>query len=171
SLGRYQEALAAARQRTGTSPALWFGNWAVVEHIEAAARSGMRGRAVGTLQRLAETTRASGTDWALGIEARSRALVSDGEAAENLYREAIDRLGRARLCLDLARARLLYGEWLRRQRRRHDAREQLGRAFEFFDLIGAGAFANRARIELRATGGPPRPRAVRTPAGLAAPEA
>jgi len=171
SLGRYQEALAAAPQTTGNSPALWFGNWAVVEHIEAAARSGMRERAVGALQRLAETTRASGTDWALGIEARSRALVCDGEAAENLYREAIDRLGRARLCLDLARARLLYGEWLRRQRRRHDAREQLGRAFEFFDLIGAGAFANRARIELRATGGHARASTVDTREALTAQEA
>jgi len=171
SLGRYQEALAAAPQTTGNSPALWFGNWAVVEHIEAAARSGMHERAVGALQRLAETTRASGTDWALGIEARSRALVSDGEAAENLYREAIDRLGRARLCLDLARARLLYGEWLRRQRRRHDAREQLGRAFEFFDLIGAGAFANRARIELRATGGHARASTVDTREALTAQEA
>src|SRR5215472_12245079 len=171
SLGRYQEALAAAPQTTGNSPALWFGNWAVVEHIEAAARSGMHERAVGALQRLAETTRASGTDWALGIEARSRALVCDGEAAENLYREAIDRLGRARLCLDLARARLLYGEWLRRQRRRHDAREQLGRAFEFFDLIGAGAFANRARIELRATGGHARASTVDTREALTAQEA
>ena len=171
SLGRYQEALAAAPQTTGNSPALWFGNWAVVEHIEAAARSGMRERAVGALQRLAETTRASGTDWALGIEARSRALVCDGEAAENLYREAIDRLGRARLCLDLARARLLYGEWLRRQRRRHDAREQLGRAFEFFDLIGAGAFANRARVELRATGGHARASTVDTREALTAQEA
>jgi len=153
SLGRYQEALAAAQRTSNDSPALWFGNWAVVEFIEAAARSGMPDRAAGALQRLSETTRASGTDWALGIEARSRALVSDGEAADSLYREAIDRLGRARLCLDLARAQLLYGEWLRRQRRRRDARDQLGRAYELFDLIGAIAFANRARIELRATGG------------------
>jgi len=153
SLGRYQEALAAAQQTSADSPALWFSNWAVVEFIEAAARSGMPGRAAGALQRLSETTRASGTDWALGIEARSRALVSDGEAADSLYREAIDRLGRARLCLDLARAQLLYGEWLRRQRRRREARDQLGRAYELFDLIGAIAFANRTRIELRATGG------------------
>src|SRR5262249_57446977 len=117
--------------------------------------SGMPERAAGGLQRLSETTRASGTEWALGIEARSRALISDGEAADSLYREAIDRLGRARLCLDLARAQLLYGEWLRRQRRWRDARDQLGRAYELFDLIGAIAFANRARIELRATAGHP----------------
>jgi DNA-binding CsgD family transcriptional regulator len=171
SLGRYQEAMAAAQRTSGNSPALWFGNWAVVEFIEAAQRSGMPERAGAALQRLAETTRASGTDWALGIEARSRALVSDGEPAESLYREAIDCFGRARLCLDLARAHLLYGEWLRRQRRRRDARDQLGRAFELFDLMGATAFANRARIELRATGGHPRAQTVDPREALTAQEA
>jgi DNA-binding CsgD family transcriptional regulator len=171
SLGRYQEALTAAQRTSVDSPALWFGNWAVVEFIEAAARSGMPDRAAGALQRLSETTRASGTDWALGIEARSRALVSDGEAADSLYREAIDRFGRARLCLDLARAQLLYGEWLRRQRRRRDARDQLGRAYELFDLIGATAFANRARIELRATGGRARARTIDTREALTTQEA
>jgi len=170
SLGRYQAALAAAQRTSLDSPALWFGNWAVVEFIEAAARSGMPERAAGGLQRLSETTRASGTDWALGIEARSRALVSDGEAADSLYHEAIDRLGRARLCLDLARAQLLYGEWLRRQRRRRDARDQLGRAYELFDLIGATAFANRARMELRATGGRARARTIDTREDLTAQE-
>jgi len=171
SLGRYQEALAAAQQTSDDSPPVWFSNWAVVEFIEAAARSGMPDRAAGALQRLSETTRTSGTDWALGIEARSRALVSDGEAADNLYREAIDRLGRARLCLDLARAQLLYGEWLRRQRRRRDARDQLGRAYELFDLIGATAFANRARIELRATGGHAHAHTIDTREDLTAQEA
>lgn len=171
SLGRYQEAMAAAQRASGKSPALWFGNWAVVEFIEAAERSGKPERAVAALQQLAETTRASGTDWALGIEARSRALVSDGEAVESLYREAIDCFGRARLCLDLARAHLLYGEWLRRQRRRRDARDQLGRAFELFDLMGATAFANRARIELYATGGHARAQTVDAREALTAQEA
>jgi DNA-binding CsgD family transcriptional regulator len=171
SLGRYQEAMAAAQWTSGNSPALWFGNWAVVEFIEAAERSGMPELAAGALQRLTETTRASGTDWGMGIEARSRALVSDGEAAESLYREAIDRFGRARLCLDLARAHLLYGEWLRRQRRRRDARDQLGRAFELFDRMGATAFANRARIELRATGGHARAQTVDAREALTAQEA
>ena len=123
------------------------------------------------LQRLSGIARACGTDWALGAEARSRALVSDGEAAENLYREAIDRFGRTRLRVDLARARLLYGEWLRRQRRRRDARDQLGRAYQIFDSIGAAAFAERARIELRATGGHARQHTTETPDTLTAQEA
>jgi len=152
-LGRYQQALAAAQQATGDAPALWFGNWSLAELIEAAVRSGVPERAAGALQRLSEIARACGTDWALGVEARSRALVSDGEAAESGYREAIERLDRAGLRVDRARAQLLYGEWLRRQRRRRDARDQLASAYEAFDSFGAGAFAERARIELRATGG------------------
>jgi DNA-binding CsgD family transcriptional regulator len=171
SLGRYEEARAAAQRASEDSPAVHFASWALVELIEAAARSGAPGRAAGALQRLSETTRACGTDWALGIEARSRALVSDGAAAENLYREAIDRLGRACLPVDLARARLLYGEWLRRQRRRRDARDQLGSAYEIFDSIGAAAFAERARIELRASGGHTHERAVQTRDPLTAQEA
>jgi DNA-binding CsgD family transcriptional regulator len=99
-----------------------------------------------------ETTRSAGTDWALGTEARSRALLAGTEAAEGLYREAIDRLGRSGLRIELARAHLLYGEWLRRQRRRRDARGQLRAAYEIFVAGGARAFAERARIELRATG-------------------
>jgi DNA-binding CsgD family transcriptional regulator len=138
--------------------------------IEAAARSGAPEQATDALQRLSETTRASGTDWALGTEARSRALVSDGEAAERLYREAIARFDRARLRLDLVRARLVYGEWLRRQRRRRDAGDQLASAYEFFDSVGAGAFAERARIELRASGGQARERAVETRDPLTAQE-
>jgi DNA-binding CsgD family transcriptional regulator len=116
-------------------------------------------------QRLSEIARACGTDWVLGIEARSRALVSDGEAAESCYREAIERLDCAGLRVDLARAQLLYGEWLRRRRRRRDARIQLGSAYEAFDSFGAGAFAERARIELRATGreAPERTVAARDP--------
>jgi DNA-binding CsgD family transcriptional regulator len=109
-------------------------------------------RAEQALDRLTETTRAAGTDWALGTEARSRALLGSNQAAEDLYREAIDRLGRTGLRIELARAHLLYGEWLRRQRRRGDARDQLRAAYEIFVSAGAGAFAERARIELRATG-------------------
>ena len=135
------------------------------------SRSAVPERADGALRRLSDIARACKTEWALGIEARSRALVSDGAAAEDLYREAIDRLGRTRLRVDLARARLLYGEWLRRQRRRRDARDQLGSAYEIFDSIGAAAFAERARIELRATGGQARQRIVETPDTLTAQEA
>ena len=134
-------------------------------------RSGVPGRAAGALQRLSGMARACPTDWALGAEARSRALVSDGQDAESLYREAIDRFGRAGLRVDLARARLLYGEWLRRQRRRRDARDQLATAYEIFDSVGAAAFAGRARIELRAAGGQARQRAVQTPDTLTAQEA
>jgi DNA-binding CsgD family transcriptional regulator len=101
---------------------------------------------------LAESTSASGTPWALGVEARSRALLTHGDDAEKLYREAIDRLEPTRLLVDLARTRLLYGEWLRRERRRLDAREQLRVAHDFFADAGMEAFAERARIELRATG-------------------
>ena len=127
SLGRYEEALAAAQRASEDSPAVQFADWALVELVEAAVRSGVAERAAGAVQRLSGIARACGTDWVLGAEARSRALVSDGAAAENLYREAIDRFGRTRLRMDLARAHLLYGECLRRQRRRRDARDQLGR--------------------------------------------
>jgi len=171
SLGRYQEALAAAQQASEDSPAVRFAGWALVELVEAAVRSGVPGRAAGALQRLSGMARACPTDWALGAEARSRALVSDGRDAESLYREAIDRFGRAGLRVDLARARLLYGEWLRRQRRRRDARDQLATAYEIFDSVGAAAFAGRARIELRAAGGQARQRAVQTPDTLTAQEA
>jgi len=116
-------------------------------------RSAAPGRAAGALQRLSGIARACGTDWALGAEARSRALVSDGETAEKLYREAIDHFGRTRLCVELGRARLLYGEWRRRQRRRREACDQLARAREIFDAAGAESFAGRARAELRAAGG------------------
>ena len=171
SLGRYEEALAAAQRASEDSPAVQFASWALVELIEAAVRSGVPERAAGALQRLSGIARACGTDWVLGAEARSRALASDGAAAENLYREAIDRFGRTRLRVELARAHLVYGEWLRRQRRRRDARDQLGHAYEIFDSAGAAAFAERARIELRATGGRVRQPAVETPETLTAQEA
>jgi DNA-binding CsgD family transcriptional regulator len=151
-LGRYDQALAAA-QRVSDLPAHPSAIWGLVELVEAATRSGQPEQAVAALRRVSDATRASGSDWALGIEARSRALVTDGEDAETHYREAIDRLGRTRLRIDLGRAHLLYGEWLRRGQRRRDARDQLGRAYEIFDSTGAAAFAERTRIELRASGG------------------
>jgi DNA-binding CsgD family transcriptional regulator len=171
SLGRYEQALAAAQRASEDSPAMHFTSWALVELVEAAVRSAVPERAAGALQRLSGIARACGTDWAVGAEARSRALVSDGEDAENLYREAIDRFGRTRLRVDLGRADLVYGEWLRRQRRRRDAREQLGQAYEIFDSIGAAAFAERARIELRAAGGHARQHTIQTPDTLTAQEA
>jgi len=171
SLGRYEEALAAAQRASEDSPAAQFTDWALIELVEAAVRSGVPERAARAVQRLSGIARACGTDWVLGAEARSRALVSNGAAAESRYREAIDRFGRTRLRLDLARAHLIYGEWLRRERRRRDAREQLGRAYEIFDSAGAAAFAERARIELRATGGHARQQAAETPDTLTAQEA
>jgi DNA-binding CsgD family transcriptional regulator len=171
SLGRYEEALAAAQRASEDSPAGQFASWALVELIEAAARSAVPERAAGALQRLSDIARACETDWALGAEARSRALVSDGAIAENLYREAIDRLSRTRLRVELGRAHLLYGEWLRRQRRKRDARDQLASAYEIFDSIGAAAFAERARTELRATGAQALKRTTGTPDVLTAQEA
>jgi DNA-binding CsgD family transcriptional regulator len=171
SLGRYEEALAAAQRVGEDSPAMHFTSWALVELVEAAVRSAVPERAAGALQRLSGMARACGTDWALGAEARSRALVSDGVAAENLYREAISRFGRTRLRMDLARAHLVYGEWLRRQRRRRDARDQLASAYQIFESVGAAAFAQRARIELRASGGQAHERAVEMRDPLTAQEA
>jgi len=173
SLGHYEKALAAAQQVSQDSLAglRLEANWALVELIEAAARSGMPERAVGALQRLSQTTRASGTDWARGIEARSRALVSDGEEAEACYREAIDHLGRTPLRVDLGRAQLLYGEWLRRQRRIREARDQLRRAHRLFTGFGMEAFAERARIELRAAGAHALKRTAGRPDVLTAQEA
>jgi DNA-binding CsgD family transcriptional regulator len=171
SLGRYEEALAAAQRGSEDSPAVQFADWALVELVEAAVRSAVPERAAGAVQRLSGIARACETDWVLGAEARSRALVSDGEAAESFYREAIDRFGRTRLCVELGRAHLVYGEWLRRQRRRRDARDQLGRAYEIFDSVGAAAFAERARTELRATGGHARPQTIQAPDSLTAQEA
>jgi DNA-binding CsgD family transcriptional regulator len=169
-LGRYGKALAAAQQASEHPQELWS-TLVLPELIEAAVRSGQADRAAGALDRLSETTRASGTDWALGTEARSRALLGKNQAAEDLYREAIRRLGRTGLRVELARARLLYGEWLRRQRRRGEARDQLRAAHEIFASAGAGAFAERARIELRATGERAPKRAAETREALTAREA
>ena len=139
--------------------------------IPAAARTGRPGRAAAALHRLAEITSASGTDWALGIQARCRALRTNGEAAEPLYREAIGRLGRTRVRTELARAHLVYGERLRRNRRRVDAREQLRGAHEMLTAMGIEGFAERARRELIATGQTLRKRTVDTVDELTAQEA
>ena len=159
SLGRYEEALAAAGQASEDLLALWSAKWALPELIEAATRCGAPGRAAAAFSRLAGITSACGTDWALGLEARCRALITDGEAADSSYREAIDRLGRAGVRMGAARAQLLYGEWLRRRQRSRDARDQLRTAYQAFDSMGAEAFAERARVELRASGGSARKRA------------
>jgi DNA-binding CsgD family transcriptional regulator len=151
-LGRYADALTAARQASDDTSTLYISMWALPELIEAAAHTGDIGIAAGALTRLAQFTQAGGTDFGLGVEARCRALLSDGEAAQSLYREAIDRLGRTRLRPELARAHLLYGEWLRRQNRRTDAREQLRTAHDMLAAIGMEAFAERAAHELLATG-------------------
>ena len=161
-LGRYEEALAAAQQAGEDTYASWWRDWGLVELIEAAARSGKPELAVDALGRLSQATAASGTDWALGVEARCRALLTEGEAAERLYRQAIEALGRTRVRVELARARLLYGEWLRRERRGLDAREQLRTAHTLFTEFGMEAFAERARIELEATGEHARKRTVET---------
>jgi DNA-binding CsgD family transcriptional regulator len=150
-LGRYEAALASARQGCEYDDLGIYG-FCLVELVEAAARSGAGEEAAAALERLEERTGAANTDWALGVQARSRALLSDGKAAEPLYREAIDRLGRSRIAVHLARAHLVYGEWLRRENRRVDARTQLRTAHEMFSQFGAEAFAERTRRELLATG-------------------
>jgi DNA-binding CsgD family transcriptional regulator len=160
-LGRYEEAREEARQAAGDPSGFQVSLWALPELIEAAVRSGNIPMAVDAVARLAETTQPSGTDLALGIEARSRALVTESQAADGLYAEAIDRLGRTQLRTELARAHLLYGEWLRRENRRTDAREQLHTAHDLLSAIGMEAFAERARRELLATGETARKRTTR----------
>jgi DNA-binding CsgD family transcriptional regulator len=151
-LARYEEAAAAARRASSTTSDYFASAWALPELVEAAGRAGNPGLASDALERLARITRACGTDVALGVEARSRALLNYGTSADDLYRVAIDRLGRTRLRPELARAHLLYGEWLRREGRRVDAREQLRAAYEMFATFGMEAFAERTGRELLATG-------------------
>ncbi len=151
-LGRYQEAVSAAQRAADDTPESYVTAWALPELVEAAARTGDLQLAADSVERFVAATQASGTDWARGIEARSRALVQEGGPAEDLYREAVDRLSRTRLRPELARAHLLYGEWLRRQNRRSDARGQLRLAYDLFSEIGMMAFAQRALGELQATG-------------------
>jgi DNA-binding CsgD family transcriptional regulator len=150
-LGRYRDALASA-ERAWEHDDLGVLGFSLVELVEAGARGAAPDVATAALRRLEERAGASGTDWALGILARSRALLSDGPAADLLYREAIERLGRSRIAVHLARAHLVYGEWLRRENRRVDAREQLRTAHEMLSRFGAEGFAERARRELVATG-------------------
>jgi DNA-binding CsgD family transcriptional regulator len=169
-LGHYDKALAAAELVCEYDDIGVLG-WELAELVEAAVRSGQSARASGALERLSETARASGTDWALGTEARSRALLSEGQAAENCYREAIERLGRTRMRPAVARAHLLYGEWLRRENRRRDARTELRTAHGLFTTMGIEAFAERARRELLATGDTVRKRTVQTASELTAQEA
>jgi DNA-binding CsgD family transcriptional regulator len=169
-LGDYDKALAAAELVCEYDDIGVLG-WSLTELIEAAVRSSQPARASDALQRLSETTRASGTDWALGTEARSRALLSEGEAAENCYREAIERLGRTRMRPAAARAHLLYGEWLRRENRRRDARAELRTAHGLFTTMGIKAFAERARRELLAAGDTVRKRTVETVSELTTQEA
>jgi len=151
-LGRYGEAAAAARDASEAGPELGTRAWARVELIEAAARIGEAGLAAETLVGLTEAASVGRRDWGLGLLARSRALLSEGSDAESCFQEAIERLARTRLRPDLARARLLYGEWLRRENRRLEAREQLRIAHDSFTAIGMKAFGERARTELQATG-------------------
>jgi len=169
-LGRYADALAAAGKARDDSH-LFVSMWAAPELIEAAVRTGHAEVAADALERLAERTQAGGTDFGLGLEARCRALVSQGQAAEGWYREAIERLDRARIRTELARAHLLYGEWLRRENRRVDARAQLRTAHQMLDAMGMAAFAERARRELAATGEKVRKRSFETVSTLTAQEA
>jgi len=159
-LGRYDRALPEARQASEQAPEVFVAAQALPELIEAASRTGQTQVAADALGRLAAGTSISQTDWASGIYARSRALLSDGDDAETAYREAIERLGRTPLRPELARAHLLYGEWLRREGRRADARVQLRTAHDLFDAIGMEAFAERARRELAASGETARQRTV-----------
>ncbi len=168
-LGRYAAAQAAAEQ--ARQDALYISMWALPELIEAAVRNGNTRTAKDALERLTETTQAGGTDYGLGLEARSRALLNGGAAADGLYRQAIDWLSRTRLRPELARTHLLYGEWLRREGRRADARTQLRTAHQILAPMGAAAFAERARRELLAAGETAHKRAAQARTELTAQEA
>jgi DNA-binding CsgD family transcriptional regulator len=160
-LGEYEAALAAA-QAACEHDDLGLVAWALIELVEAAARSGRPEAGAAALERLCERTQASATDWALGIEARSRALLSDGDDADDLYQEAVERLERTHVTAHLARAHLVYGEWLRRQQRRSDARDHLRAAHDMLGRFGMDGFTERARRELLATGETVRKRNVET---------
>ena len=169
-LARYEEAASAARQASLNTFEPWVSTFALPELVEAAARGGDAELAREALERLAVSTQHCGTDFGLGVEARSRALLNDGPAADDLYRKALERLSRTRLRPELARAHLVYGEWLRRENRRVDARQQLRAAHEMFAAIGMEAFAERARNELQASGENVRKRTVETRDDLTAQE-
>ncbi len=161
-LAKYEEAFAAAQRSLENPNELWYSLWSTVELIEAASRTKKDAIAAVALERLVESTDASGTQWALAVQARSRAVLSDGKAAEDLYREAIDRLLPTPLRLDIARTYLLFGEWLRREQRQREARQQLRFAHELFSEFGMEGFARRAEVELQATGERARKRTVET---------
>jgi ATP/maltotriose-dependent transcriptional regulator MalT len=169
-LARYEEAAAAAQRAIAGALNHWMLGWVLPDLVEAAARLGDRELARDALERLAKTTQPCGTDFALGMEARCRALLSEGATADALYREAIERFSRTPLRPEVARAHLLYGEWLRRAGRRADAREQLRTAHQMLTAIGMEAFAERARTELQATGEKVEKRTVETRAALTAQE-
>jgi DNA-binding CsgD family transcriptional regulator len=169
-LGRYDRALSSAQRAAEEIPQLQHSPWALTELIEAAVRTGKPDVAAGALEQVMAATAPSSTDWGGGIQARCRALVSEGDSAERLYRDAIERLARTRRRPDLARAHLLYGEWLRRENRRIDARVQLRAAHDQFASIGMEAFADRARAELQVTGEKVRKRTVETRDDLTAQE-
>jgi DNA-binding CsgD family transcriptional regulator len=161
-VGRYQEALDAALEGASYPPELNMSNWALSELVEAAARCGRPEAATDALERLGEMARSCGTDWILGVEARAGALVGQGDGADELYRKAITHFARTRLRTELARAHLLYGEWLRREGRRVDAREHLRAAHGMLTAMGLDAFADRARRELQASGEKVRKRTLET---------
>jgi DNA-binding CsgD family transcriptional regulator len=150
-LGRHEEALAPARKASAYPVELGPASWGAIELVEAAVRCGETRIAGAAFERLTETTGATGTDWALGVESRSRALLGAGDTDEH-YRRAIDHLARTRLKVELARTHLLYGEWLRSEGRRTDARTHLRTAHDQFTSVGADGFGERARRELVATG-------------------
>nr|WP_202892194.1 LuxR family transcriptional regulator [Kribbella shirazensis] len=170
-LGRYEEAFAAAQRGSENPEELGLSIYALVELVEAAARLGRPSDAAEAVQVISNMARATGTDWALGHAANARALVSEGRVADELYLEAIGRLDATEIQMDLARFRLCYGEWLRRENRRADARAQLGLAYEMLGQFGAESFAERAHRELQATGATVRKRVVSTHAELTAQEA
>jgi DNA-binding CsgD family transcriptional regulator len=169
-VGSYELAFAAAEQASAEQPELLVSAWALPELVEAGVRSGHEAAARQALERLAEAAAAAETDWAWGAEARSRALLSEGDEAEGCYRTAVERLARTELRPELARAHLLHGEWLRRQDRRSEARDALRSAYALFDAIGMEAFAERARRELLATGEKVRRRTEETRTDLTAQE-
>jgi DNA-binding CsgD family transcriptional regulator len=171
-LRQYRTALSAAQRATEYQKEDYgLRNWALSELVEAAVRSGDRQAAVAASRQLTDITRGSGTDWALAVQARSRALLAVGEEADSLYRESLARLGRTRVRTETARAHLLYGEWLRRERRRGEARTQLRQAREMFGEMGMAGFAERAGRELGATGETTRQRSVESRGELTAQEA
>jgi DNA-binding CsgD family transcriptional regulator len=169
-LGRYEAALSGASTACAHDDLGFFG-WSLVELVEAGVRSGASDVASAALQQLQERAEAAGTEWALGILARSRALVEHGAAADALYREAVERLARCRIVVHAARAHLVYGEWLRRENRRIDARKHLRMAHETLERMGAQAFADRAKAELAATGETVRKRKLESHEELTAQEA